>query len=123
MSFVKNLLTTIYCLPCIWTVLGFLGILGGVKYLLNTWTPYKGPLPSEGKIEGFASTQARKEFYDTTPMRAQAATKYAIIAGSTWLVVMVVLFLVLNRNTAPKVDAVSMAVTQTLAALTVTPTP
>lgn len=93
-------------------------------YLLNAWTPYKGPLPSDGKIDGFASAQARKEFFDTSSMRAQAATKFGIIGGSVWIVVLLVALVTLNAvNATPKIDQVSLAVTQTLAALTTTPTP
>jgi hypothetical protein len=121
MGVVKSLLTTIYCLPCIWSVIAFLGIYGGVMYLLNSWTPYKGPIPSEGKVEGFASAEERKKFFDTSSMRAQAATKFGLIAGATWFFVMAVLFFVLN--TPSKADQISLAVTQTLAALIVTPTP
>lgn len=92
----KAILTSLYCLPCVWSLVGGLGIFGTVSYFMNTWVPAKGPLPSDGPAEGFANRSAMKAFYDTSGMRIRAAAKAGIIVASVWIVGLAALFLYLN---------------------------
>ena len=73
-----------------------LGTFGVCSFLMNSWVPFKGPLPSDGPVEGFASKAARIEFYDTTPLRVRSATKAGVIGGVLWLVGLVTSYLIMN---------------------------
>jgi hypothetical protein len=95
----KAILTTIYCLPCIWSVVGLLGIFGTVSYILNTWMPFGGVMPSDGPIDGFASKQARIEFFNDAihARRIRAATKAGFIGALVWLTVLFTAVIILSR--------------------------
>lgn len=81
----KAIFSSVFCLPCVWSLVALLGTFGVCSFILNTWVPFRGPLPSDGPVEGFASKQARIEFYDTTALRIRTAAKYGIIGGVVWL--------------------------------------
>lgn len=80
-------------LPCAWPVIV---VILGVVWLnvLRTRMLYRGPLPSDGPVDGFASKADRVEFYDTTDARTREIWKagwiFGIIAiagtGVMWLV-------------------------------------
>jgi hypothetical protein len=80
------ILRTVYCIPCIWTVLCMLGTFGVCSFIMNVWVPFRGPLPADGPVEGFASKTARIEYYNTGPARIRSATKAGIIGGVLWAV-------------------------------------
>jgi len=63
---------------------------------MNKWVPFRGPLPSDGPIEGFDSKQARIEFYDTHPQRVRAAFKFGVIGAITWLAGLLTSYFILN---------------------------
>jgi hypothetical protein len=67
-----------------------------VSFILNTWVPFRGPLPSDGPVEGFASKAARIEFYDTGPQKIRMAVKWGTICGVIWLVGLLTAILVLQ---------------------------
>jgi hypothetical protein len=91
------ILTSVYCIPCIWSLVILLATGGACSFVLNNWVPFKGPLPSDGQVEGFASKAARIEFYDTTPMRIRMATKIGISGAVLWAVGTVVAYLILSN--------------------------
>ena len=95
-AIVKSIFSNIYCISCVWTLLSMLGTFGVSSFLMNKWVPFRGPLPSDGPVEGFASKVARIEFYDTTPLRIRTATKAGVIGGVLWLVGLVTAYLVMN---------------------------
>jgi hypothetical protein len=95
-AFVTSIFSNVYCISCIWTLLSMLGTFGAGSYFMNSWVPFKGPLPSDGPVEGFASKAARIEFYDTTPLRIRSATKAGVIGGVLWLVGLVTSYLIMN---------------------------
>lgn len=92
----KAILTTVYCIPCIWTVLMLLGTVGVTSFIRNTWVPFRGPLPSDGPEEGFASKAARIEFYDTTPLRIRTAVKFGVIGIVVWMLGAAASYLILS---------------------------
>jgi hypothetical protein len=92
----STILTSIYCIPCVWTLVAVLSIFGVCSYILNIWMPFRGPLPSDGPVEGFASKSARIEFYDTSPLRIRTATKFGIIGAVIWMVGLVTAYLILR---------------------------
>jgi hypothetical protein len=77
--------TSVYCILCAWSLVALLGTFGVTSFVLNSWVPFKGPLPSDGPVEGFASKQARIEWFDTSALRVRTASKYALIGAATWL--------------------------------------
>ena len=95
-AIIHSIVANVYCISCVWTLLSMLGTFGVCSYLMNSWVPFRGPLPSDGPVEGFASKVARIEFYDTTPLRIRTSTKTAVIGGVVWLVGLVVAFLMMN---------------------------
>jgi hypothetical protein len=92
----KAILLSVYCIPCVWSLAILLGTFGVVSYILNAWVPFRGPLPSDGPVEGFASKAARIEFYDTTAQRIRTAMKFGIIGAVVWLVGLVTSYLILS---------------------------
>jgi hypothetical protein len=92
----KAILTSIYCIPCVWSLLIILGTFGVTSFVMNSWVPFRGPLPSDGPVEGFASKAARIEFFDTTPLRIRTAFRVGIIGGAIWLVGLLASLLILN---------------------------
>ena len=93
----KAILTSVYCIPCVWSLVSLLGTFGICSFVLNVWVPFRGPLPADGPIEGFASKAARIEFFDTGPIRIREVTKIGIIGGMVWAVGVVAAYLVLNN--------------------------
>jgi hypothetical protein len=79
------ILMSLWCLPCVWSLGGGLGIFGVVSYFMNNWVPAKGPLPSDGPVEGFTSRAVMKAFYDTSGMRIRAAAKAGVIVAIVWI--------------------------------------
>jgi len=73
-----------------------LATFGVTSYIRNSWVPFRGPLPSDGPVEGFADDGARIDFFDTHPLRVRTSTIYALIGFITWGVGAIILFLVLN---------------------------
>ena len=92
----KSILTSIYCIPCIWTAIVLLSTFGVTSYVMNNWVPFRGPLPSDGPVEGFASKAARIEYFDTNPQRIRTAFKFGIAGGVLWLVGLLTAMLILN---------------------------
>lgn len=92
----KAILTSIYCIPSVWSLVVLMGTIGVVSFIMNAWVPFRGPLPSDGPEEGFASKAARIEFYDTTPVRIRTAMKFGIIGGVVWMAGLVASYLILN---------------------------
>ena len=92
----KAILLSVYCIPCVWTLITMLGTFGVGSFILNGWVPFRGPLPSDGPEEGFASKAARIEFYDTGPQRIRTAMKFGIIGGVVWAVGLVTSYLILR---------------------------
>jgi hypothetical protein len=92
----NSILQSLWCLPCVWSAIGLVGVLGVSRYFMDVWVPAKGPLPSDGPAEGFPSRSAMKAFYDTSSMRVRAAAKAAVIVAGVWLVGLVTLFLILK---------------------------
>lgn len=75
------MIDSIICaLPCIWPILvlvvGFVWV-----NILKTRMLYKGPLPSDGPIDGFASKADRIEYYDTGPARIRSIYKALWVFG------------------------------------------
>lgn len=93
----KAILTSLYCIPCVWSLVGGLGIFGVVSYFMNSWVPMYGPLPSDGPVMGFASEEARTKFYDTSEMRIRRAGKAGAIGVGIWLVGLLAAFLILSN--------------------------
>jgi hypothetical protein len=91
------ILRSIFCIPCVWSLVAILGTAGICSYLLNVWVPFRGPLPSDGPVEGFASKAARIEFYDTGPQRIRAAVKAGVIGGVIWLIGAVTAYFILSN--------------------------
>ena len=81
----QGLLSSIYCILCSWSLVAILGTFGASSYILNSWVPFRGPLPSDGPVEGFASKQARIDYYDTTPLRVRTSAKAGLIGAAIWL--------------------------------------
>jgi len=92
----KSILLSIYCIPCIWSLICMLGNVGVVSFIRNTWVPFRGPLPSDGPVEGFASKAARIEFYDTNPIRIRRAFNVGAIGVIIWMLGMITSLLILN---------------------------
>jgi hypothetical protein len=94
----KAILTSLWCLPCVWALLGGLGLFGSVSYVMNTWIPLYGPLPSQGPVEfeGFTSGAARTEYYDTKALRVRTAGKVLVIGVIIWLAGLLTIFLILK---------------------------
>lgn len=80
-----SLFTSIYCILCAWSLVAVLGTFGVSSYILNSWVPFRGPLPSDGPVEGFASKQARIDYYDTGPLRIRTSAKFGLIGAGIWL--------------------------------------
>ena len=80
-----SLFTSIYCILCSWSLVAILGTFGASSYILNSWVPFRGPLPSDGPVEGFASKQARIDYYDTTPLRVRTSAKAGLIGAGIWI--------------------------------------
>jgi hypothetical protein len=93
----KAILTSIYCIPCVWSILVLLAAFGLTSFVLNSWVPFRGPLPSDGPVEGFASKVARIEFFDTNPLRIRTAFRLGIIGGVIWMVGLVASYLILSH--------------------------
>ena len=93
----SSILTSIYCIPCVWSLVGILVTFGICSFILNIWVPYRGPLPSDGPVEGFASKAARIEFYDTRPQRIRAAFKAGTIGGVIWLTGLLTAIIILGK--------------------------
>jgi hypothetical protein len=93
----KTILLSIYCIPCVWSLIALLGTFGIVSFILNAWVPFRGPLPSDGPVEGFASKAARIDFYDTTAQRIRTAMKFGTIGGVVWLVGLVTSYFILSN--------------------------
>jgi hypothetical protein len=91
-----TILRSIYCIPCLWSLIGGLGTFGIISFILNAWVPFRGPLPADGPVEGFASKAARIEFYDTGPLRIRTATKVGAICAVVWTVGLIASYLVLS---------------------------
>lgn len=85
-----SLLTSLQCLACAWSILGGFAIFAAVSFFMNSWVPFRGPVPSDGPVEGFASKQARIDFYNTHDVRVRAAAKAAAIGAGIWLVGIIV---------------------------------
>ena len=64
--------------PCITPAMSFLGCLLTVGIIRNRMI-YRGPMPSDGPEEGFASKQARIDYYSTTDQRYSETVKAIII--------------------------------------------
>ena len=92
----KAILTSLYCLPCVWTALVLISTMGVASFFMNTWVPFRGPIPSDGPVEGFASKQARIDFYDTSALRIRTAVRAGVIGGMTWIVGAVVSIVILS---------------------------
>lgn len=92
----KQILTSMYCIPCVWSTVALLGIFGVTSFIQNTWVPFRGPLPSDGPVEGFPSKAARIEFFDTTPLRIRTAVKFGIIGGILWLIGLMTAYFILK---------------------------
>jgi hypothetical protein len=90
------ILKSIYCIPCIWSIIILLGTFGVVSYVLNIWCPYRGPLPSDGPIDGFASKTDRMDFFDTGPQRIRIATYLGGAGGFLWLLGLLIAIIVLK---------------------------
>lgn len=95
-----SILRSMWCTPCLWTVFCLLLTIGVTSFIRNSWVPFRGPLPSDGPVEGFASKQARIEFYDTTPLRIRTATLFGVIGFVAWAVGALVAYLVLQGMAA-----------------------
>ena len=93
----NSIFTSTYCIPCIWTIVALLGTFGATSRIMNSWVPFKGPVPSDGPVEGFASKQARIDYFDTAPVRIRTAAKFGVIGAVTWLVGLVTSLIVLAR--------------------------
>lgn len=71
--------------PCIVPAVGLVGLvitLGWIK----TKMIYKGPLPSDGPIDGFDSNESKLEYYSTNAQRFRESIK----AGVIWFIVVIV---------------------------------
>jgi hypothetical protein len=90
------ILQTIYCIPCLW--LTFIAVLtfAGVSYIRNSWVPYRGPLPTDGPLDGFDDKQTRIEYFDTVPLRVRTATLYSTIMLVIAIVGDLIAFIILN---------------------------
>ena len=77
-------------------MLCFLATFGVTSYIRNSWVPFRGPLPSDGPVEGFADDSARIDFFDTNPLRVRMSTIYALSGFIVWGVGAITSFLILN---------------------------
>lgn len=91
----SGILRSLYCLPCVWSLIGGAGIFFTVSYYLNRWLPFMGTLPVQGPVDGFLSKTDKKEFFDTEPTRIRAAAKAGFIVFLVWLVGVAILYFIL----------------------------
>jgi hypothetical protein len=71
--------------PCITPIASFLGWMLTISIIRNRLI-YRGPMPSDGPEEGFASKAARIEFFTTHDQRFRETVKASVI----WFVVAIV---------------------------------
>ena len=93
----KAILQSFYCLPCVWSLIGGLGIFGLGSYFMNTWLPFRGTLPTEGPVDGFLSKNDKKEFFEVKPTRIRAAAKAVFVGVLVWLVGLVTIIVFLKN--------------------------
>ena len=91
----SGILLSLYCLPCVWTLIGGGGIFFAVTYYMSRWMPFMGTLPTQGPADGFLSKNDKKEFFDVKPTRIRAAAKAGFIVFMVWFVGTVILYIVL----------------------------
>jgi hypothetical protein len=92
-----TILTSIYCIPCVWSLVAILGTFGVCSYIMNAWVPFRGPLPSDGPVEGFPSKNARIDFFNTQPQRIRASFKAGVIGGVLWLTGLLTAIIILSK--------------------------
>jgi hypothetical protein len=92
------ILKTLYCVPCLWLAVWSVVALGGVSYIRNSWVPYRGPLPSDGPLDGFDDKQARIDYFDTSPLRIRYATLFATIVAGVAFVGDIVIIIILTGS-------------------------
>jgi len=68
--------------PCIAPVLSLIGCVITLR-IIRSRMIYRGPMPSDGPEEGFASKAARIEYFSTTDQRFRETVKAIIV----WVVV------------------------------------
>ena len=71
--------------PCITPALAFGGLMITLTIIRNRMI-YRGPMPSDGPEEGFASKAARIEYFSTSDQRFRETEKAVII----WVIVAIV---------------------------------
>lgn len=70
-----SFLSTLKCvLPCAWPVVTLMVMMLVIRWV-RTRIIYRGPLPSDGAVDGFASKDDRKEYFDTTDQRTREMFK------------------------------------------------
>lgn len=87
MKYITQALTCIS--PCIMPVLAFIGCIIHLRYIRYRMI-FRGPMPSDGEVDGFASKEARIEFFSTNDQRFKETVKAIVI----WVIVGIVASLI-----------------------------
>jgi hypothetical protein len=80
------ILRSIYCFPCVWSVFCLVITLGSMSWVRNNWVPFRGPLPSDGELDGFYDDADRMKFFDTHDLRFRTAAILGVIGLVTWII-------------------------------------
>ena len=80
------ILKSLYCIPCIWSVVCLCTGLFLIKYIRKIWVPFRGPMPINGPVDGFADDGDRMQFFDTSALRIRTMWKYIVIIAVVWAV-------------------------------------
>ena len=91
-----GILRSLYCMPCLWTLLCGLSLYFVSNYIRNNWVPFRGPTPSDGPVNGFASKADEIQFYDTHDLRIQTTWKYGVIIAVVWAIGAGLAFIILK---------------------------
>jgi len=94
----KSILTSVYCISCVWSILAGLGIFGLASYYKKKWLPLYGPTPNEGEVEGFTSVEARTAFYKekAEALRVRKVTIVVVVGIVVWFVGLFIAWLILK---------------------------
>jgi hypothetical protein len=82
----SDILESLRCtIPCIVPLASVIGAVLTIGFI-RTRTIYRGPMPSDGPVEGFASKAARIEYFSTHDQRFRETIKAIIV----WIMIAIV---------------------------------
>lgn len=71
--------------PCIVPVACIIGLV--ITFgIIKTRMIYRGPMPSDGPVDGFVSTEAKLEYFNTSAQRFRESTRAVVI----WIIIGIV---------------------------------